>query len=110
MDLQEMLNALKDATQEEWETQTGAILAAYKEQADTVASLQREKEAASAKIKEMTTLSETHESEMTALKARNWDLLQAVGTTTSDDDAPDDPGDDDGYNGGIDALFSDDNN
>ena len=56
-----------------------------------------------AKIAEMTGAVEASNQELTALKARNWDLMQAVGSDPTE--PADDPGDDDGYNGGIEALF-----
>lgn len=103
MDITEMLDALREATPDEWADRVAPILAAHKEQADTIASLTSANESATAKIAEMTGAVEVSNQELTALKARNWDLMQAVGSDTSD--SPDDPGDDGGYNGGIDALF-----
>lgn len=103
MDITEMLDALREATPDEWNDRVAPILAAHKEQADTIASLTSANESATAKIAEMTGAVEASNQELTALKARNWDLMQAVGSDTTD--SPDDPGDDGGYNGGIDALF-----
>ena len=103
MDITEMLDALREATPDEWADRVAPILAAHKEQADTIASLTSANESASAKIAEMTGAVEASNQELTALKARNWDLMQAVGSDTVD--SPDDPGDDGDYNGGIDALF-----
>ena len=103
MDITEMLDALREATPDEWADRVAPILAAHKEQADTIASLTSANESATAKIAEMTGAVEASNQELTALKARNWDLMQAVGSDTTD--SPDDLGDDGGYNGGIDALF-----
>lgn len=103
MDITEMLDALREATPDEWTDRVAPILAAHKEQADTIASLTQSNDAASAKIAEMTGAVEASNQELTALKARNWDLMQAVGSDPTE--LADDPGDDDGYNGGIEALF-----
>jgi|SRR5690625_1669904 len=63
-----------------------------------------------AKIAELSETAQARESEISALKSANYDLLMASGTSSSDGDETDDDDDDDETSGGIDSLFDDEDN